>query len=526
MAEQAKNLASSLPKRPDVFLETFEGSLARVRASITSTSAVVPTLTAQQKELALAMNASGKSAAEIAAKLSEVQGWKVSEASVQKLIDAHKKGTEAAKKHGDEIDRLVAKLSGAGLAQSVKDLDVALERLRANGPLTGQAIGAVGEEAARLRDEGARLTPALAELARVHDLATIAARNTAAAADAEAAAWERDRAAFGRYAAQVPTAIFATRSFAGAVAQVSAEAAKFQGNMAGVDMGPKFWARTFGSAKDFGASLSNAIMGALQGGGSVVNAAGGMIGQQLGTSIAGSLSKSLLAKGAGMLSQALGGMLNAVLPGVGALLGPLMSKAWNGIKSLFGGNRDGRKMVESWVSDTFGSFDSLQKQLIEKIGGPEADRLWRNLTQLSKNSSTDEARRAIEAVTEALARQKDQIDENADAAAQGAAETAAAQAEAADAIRAKYADAFKAIDDEYKKLSDSVAAEAEEAEMGAQERLDRARMAELEKQRAALEAQQNAELESKSETFDAILAGGKTVDEALRGIFGRDLLLS
>jgi hypothetical protein len=315
----------------------------------------------------------------------------------------------------------------------------------------------------------------------------------------------------------------ATQSFVGIVSQVdtvavAAAAAKRMKDL----LPPNFWQQTFGSSATFGANLGAAIMGAVQGGGNVANAAGGFVGQSIGSSIATKLSGSLLKEGAGMLSKAMGGLLNAVLPGVGALLGPLLGKAWDGIKKLFGADRSGRKLVESFIADNFGSASNLQQQLLAL--GPEYDRLWRGLTQLGDNASTAEAKAAIDAVTTALEANKKKTAEAAESAAASAESIAASQKAAVDEITARYSEGFKKIDDEYKRLNDSVSAEADEAEMGAQERADRARMAELEKERAALELQQKTELEAKQATFGQVIEAGKETRGELDQIFGGEPL--
>lgn len=454
--------------------------------------------------------------------------------AVGALPPIHKEASKEAKAHADAIQNLTEKLSGAGAIKAAADMREALAKLPPIQRLTKDAqleIAKTMEAAIAVYQAAGKAIPrdlqliamaARAASGTVSDAnrALIEAMQKSWAANTGGIKLDAIPVAFGF---EDPTwatrqTLKATQSFVGVVSQIDTKAVGAAAAKRVKDaFGPNFWQQTFGSAANFGANLGAAIMGAIQGGGNIFNAAGGMIGQQLGTSIAGKLSTSLLKDGAGMLSKALGGLLQAVLPGVGALLGPLLGKAWDGIKKLFGGGRDGRKLVEEFAGG-FGGFDALQKKLLEL--GPAYEGLWRKLTQLKDNASTQEAQAAIDEVTAALEENKRKAEEAGDAAAAAGEDMAAAQSKAADEIRAKYADSFKAIDDEYKKLSDSVAAEAEEAEMGIQEQKDRARMEELEKQRAALETQQNEEIAAKEATFGQVLAAGQATRNELDQIFG------
>jgi hypothetical protein len=80
-------------------------------------------------------------------------------------------------------------------------------------------------------------------------------------------------------------------------------------------------------------NLGQNILGAFQGGGNVVKSIGSDIGSRLGAN----LVKNFGTKITGVLGETFGGALNAALPGIGTLLGPLMEKVWGGLKSLFGG---------------------------------------------------------------------------------------------------------------------------------------------------------------------------------------------
>jgi hypothetical protein len=85
---------------------------------------------------------------------------------------------------------------------------------------------------------------------------------------------------------------------------------------------------------DIGQRLSGAIIGALQGGGSVGKALGGEVGQMLGTKLGTSIGDWAGKNIGGALGSAIGGAAGSVLPVVGTMLGSLAGSA---IGKLFGG---------------------------------------------------------------------------------------------------------------------------------------------------------------------------------------------
>ncbi len=276
------------------------------------------------------------------------------------------------------------------------------------------------------------------------------------------------------YIKALPSAIFQTTSLAGAMAQVSEEAASFQGSLAKIATattgakggGGGLFASLFGDSKDFGAQLSGTILGALKGGGNVAGAAAGMIGQSITTGIAKTITS-----GAGLaISGALGGAINAILPGVGALMGPLVEK----IIGAFDRNK-GRDIVTDFAKGFEGGFDGLHKEL--NALGDEGERLWIKLTQGVGRNNKDQARAAVDEVTAALEKHK---------TAQKDVTAAVLEADAAQ-VKAyeKAKEAVTTLDREIQTLSDSIAGEAPEEFMGIVEQQTRARIAALEKERDA-----------------------------------------
>lgn len=147
-----------------------------------------------------------------------------------------------------------------------------------------------------------------------------------------------------------------------------------------------------------GTQLPQAIMGAIQGGGSVIEAAGSTIGSFL-VSDKG-IGKSLAAGAKDLFGNKLGGMIASALPGLGAMLGPALSGLFN---KLFGSA--GRDAVKEFAS-TFGGFDALREKL--NALGAEGERLWVQLTQGTGKNNKAQAEAAIRAIQEAFARAEEE----------------------------------------------------------------------------------------------------------------------
>ena len=462
--------------------------------------------------------------------------------AVAALPPIHAEASKEAKAHAKEIENLTERLSGAGAIKAAGDYREVLAKLPPIQRLTKDAqllIAKAMEDAIAVYAAAGKSIPRDLQLIAMAARAASHTVNDAMKALIEEMqrAWQNTG---GIKLSSIPVAfgfedptwatrqsLTATRSFVSVVSQIDTKAVGAAAAQRIKDaFGPNFWQQTFGSPAQFGIALGGAISAAIQGGGNVLNAAGGLIGQALGTSIGLKLGASLLKDGAGVFSKALGGMLQSILPGIGALVGPLASKLWG---ALFG--TKGRDEVKDFAAEfeTFNldtmkkagdGFDNLHKKLLALPDPAYGEKLWIALTQGVGKNNPEQAKAVIEMIRAALADTEKAVEAVGDAAGPAA----DAQAAAADAIKAKYTDAFKAIDDEYKKLQDSVAAEAEEAEMGVQERNDRARMAELEKQRAALEQQQQEEIDSKEKTYDVIVDAGKAARKDLETIFGGDTL--
>lgn len=325
----------------------------------------------------------------------------------------------------------------------------------------------------------------------------------AAALDMETAAWKQWEQTVSKALSNIATnpVLLQGRNLSGLVPQVGAAAAT-GGNLAGSPLaGPaaaigETLAAAMGKALQ---QLPQMLIGAFQGGGNVKGAVQGM-----GTLLGSTLGKSI---GAGF--KALGKFGGPIGEAIGSLAGPLAGMF---IDKFFG--TAGRDIVKDFAAK-FGGFDALHVEL--NALGADGERLWIALTQGVGRNNPEQAKAAVDAITKALAAQKDKTDE----AAQAAVDASKVQQEALDAITAKYADTIAKIDSEYKSLSESVAQEAEEDVMGIVEMQQRARMKELEDQKRALEAERDAELASKQATFDETLKAAQHLDVELRGVFER-----
>lgn len=196
------------------------------------------------------------------------------------------------------------------------------------------------------------------------------------------------------------------------------------------------------------------LVSAFTGGGGMKGAVTS-IGTMIGASIGGSIGTAL--------GGPLGGAIGSAL---GSLGGSLVGK-------LFGGS-GGRDLVKDFAG-SMGGFDALRKTLNSL--GSEGERLWVVLTQGTGKNNPTQAQAAIDAITAALAKQKDTQAEAA--AAAGIASEAQVEA------TSKALDAITAMDDELKSLFKSIENEAPEEVMGIIEANTRAQIAGIQKERDA-----------------------------------------
>lgn len=433
--------------------------------------------------------------------------------TIHKTAEELAAAAAASKKYADAFNSMFAKFSGGSATADMKMLDAVFRKMADSGQLTAKQIDAMTKEAMKLKDEGATLTPTLQQMAivtgawgvslskgsiDVKELGTQIEVLTPKLSKA----WQmmNKPIEFGINSLKDELAGLMVRSPADMLKDVLGSRPK-----------ASLFGTLFGDSAQIGQDLAATIVGAFQGGGSAIKSA--ISG--LGSSVMGNLGKSLVGTvdAAGPLfNSALGKIFAGALPVVGSLIGPLAGAIWN---KLFG--TAGRDTKLDMAKAAFGSVEEMQKQLLT-LGGEQYNKLWKQFSEVGQNNK-GQAVAAIEAITAALAKQK----EKTDAVAASAAASAAAQQAALDAISAKYSEKISALESEYKSLSDSVSKEAAEEFMGIVETQERARMDQIAAEKKAQEIMRDAEIAAKQETFDQVLAAGKDTYDELRRIFGKGL---
>jgi seryl-tRNA synthetase len=457
-----------------------------------------------------------------------------------------KKAAEAAAKHAAEIKKLAEGLSGGAVLKGIKDFNEALALEKVNlERMPIEALDKLNKAVEAGIDLYRRRGQAAPEALRIESLAIKAALEEARRAEAEYQKMHGPillKAAPGIDLMHIPTATDQRGNpFASAVqttlgsrdlSSASTDSATYkltQDLVRGVNVADVkkqiaqkfavagFWKGTFGSPQALGGELSSTIIGAIQGGGNPLSAAGGLLGGKLGTGIASSLTGKLTDVGSGLFSKALGGVLNSAIPVVGSLVGPLAGALWN---HLFGSA--GRDAVKKFA-ESMGGFDDLHT----KLGalGAQGEQLWIKLTQGVGKNNPEQAKKVIGEINDALAHIPPTM---AEAAAQAGFQTTASLTQAssdavklweymrdsgsytadqvqqawekaqealrnsgdasASALQKSYDAAsgqLKALDDEIASLQKSIDSEAPEAVMGVVEAQARARLAALQKERDA-----------------------------------------
>lgn len=360
-------------------------------------------LTAEQQRAALAWLDGKKSAKEVADELNKYKVTAgVTEAQIQRLIDQRKSATKATDEHANALKRIAEAQIPLTEAQQKQIADLLKLGIGHNDIARALNVSeiAVKNYAAELKTLNAIIGEQIALLPRLKN----------ARVDVN---FGLDPFASGPLAFQIPTLppSFRSSSLGGDLAgrldsifsgiDQSGIAARAAIAAARSGKGPEttqsgFFQAAFGSSQQFGGQLASSIVGAIQGGGNPLVAAGSSIG----TSLMSGLAKTLT-DGTGIaIKGALGGAINAILPGVGSLLGPLVGKIGSAFAGLFDRNK-GRDLVKQFA-ESMGGFDALQKKL-EGLGA-EGQRLWVQLTQGVGRNNPQQAQAAIDAITEALER--------------------------------------------------------------------------------------------------------------------------
>jgi len=485
------------PKR-DVYLETQEHMMARLRAEAAALTAAVPPLSAANRELALSFDKGGKSAKEIADKLG------VSEAAVSKTIESYKRGVKESQAFTASQDQLF----GRDLITRATDYVAQL------GPLSNLSLLSTGKQkelnkaAEAAIGVYARLGKVAPQAMRDLYLATYDVANQMPLLAKSSKAWAEE--GVDKLARGLPLLHDNSRIVSAAVEDLTNDF--FRNNLATIDAKARLdeWAKSLKAsgeaAKTLGLGqslmvdlqqLPQLLVSSFTGGGGLKGAAsamGSMLGATIGKSIGAGIKS--LGKFGGPIGEALG-----------ALAGPLMEKLF----SLFG------NATKSAINKAFGSYDQLRGQLNTLTGAAKdaGDALWVQLTQRTGKNDTTTAARLIQEINDLFDAQKTK-------AADAAAATVAAQTAAIAEITDRYSEQIAELDSRWKTLNDSIGREAEEAVMGTTEIRERAERAEIEAKKAALEIQREAEINAKQESFDAMYEAGKQVDTDLAALFARE----
>lgn len=319
------------------------------------------------------------------------------------------------------------------------------------------------------------------------DLVAIAHQHQVAALDLEASSWKATENAMSGYLAKLPTAnvvLGGTRNITSIVPMIAADVADNAGNLTSIGRDAGIYIST-GLSAAFQSALTNTfddlaglLSGAIRGAASIGDAL-----KEFSTNVAKDFFGTML----------------SFIPGIGPALSALAGPLVDGFKKLWGHffGTAGRDAVKDFAG-SFGGFDALHATLNDL--GAEGEQLWIRLTQGVGRNNPREAQAAIDAIADALARQKTKHEEV------GAAAAVASQAQSDAAQKAQ--DAIRALDNEMSSLLKSIENEAPEEVMGVVESNTRARI-------AAITAERNHAQTALDDTAREAAAGAERTAQAI-----------
>lgn len=251
-------------------------------------------------------------------------------------------------KHAEAVASLVKELSGAGAIEKVRILSDAFKSLTPEQQNNRRVVDDVLGQYVKLREVvGDKVAPALETL--FVKFGTLGNRTMEFSRNM----WElREPIESVRGSIQAlnatPLTIFST--LAPSLKSMNVSAATLGGTVKG-------------SLSESFTQLPNTILSALQGGGDVMASVGSLFGSGLGSSIVKNFGGKITEK----LGSTMGGALNAVMPGLGALagakLGEGMSKAIGWIKGLFS------DPMKKEIAAANKEIDKLKTAMLEQVGG-------------------------------------------------------------------------------------------------------------------------------------------------------------
>ena len=313
----------------------------------------------------------------------QVETKQTTKAAAVEFEDSKKK----TDKYGEAVDALADKLSGKALAGEIAKTDAALKRLGGETKLNAASTADLVKEIDGWLAKGAAVPESLLNIWRRQ-------QNLNAEVRVGAAAFLEAAGAAGKYAGKIQDVIPPLAAVGSTDLAKLLDFGKITPEQMNVPLPAEMAAKAF--RKNFAnvmqVDLPKAIMGAIQGGGSVVQAAGSTLGgflvskEGFGDKIGAGLKK--------MLPDGLSTAISSMLPGVGALVGPLVNK----IVSFFGSA--GRDAVVKFA-DSMGGFDALHAKL--NTLGAAGETLWIKLTQGVGKNNPEQAKQVIQEITSALA---------------------------------------------------------------------------------------------------------------------------
>lgn len=299
----------SLKTATDQLMKSDEGIASWIAVLSTDTD----TLNSHQKDQIVTLSQLGASANDLADR------FNVSASAISHVVDAHRKAEDAAQSHKKTLDDMAASLT---------QLQVESEK----------ALGAlIGDEA-----DARRFADALKEV------------------DTQAAEGAKNMAAL----------VAVMKTLPAAVEDLKVPTASLDSFLAGIgvhakQIGPESVAPPKVPTSLFSglsSAVPQALLASIAGGGNAAQAVAGTVGAGIGTN----LVKEFGTKITDTLGKTFGGAINAVLPGLGALAGPLVGF----IGKVFGPSEESSKV--SPVRDEFfkmaGGLEALNPKILEATG--------------------------------------------------------------------------------------------------------------------------------------------------------------
>lgn len=263
--------------------------------------------------------------------------------------------SKSAKKAKDSVQDLADVFSGKKLAKEIDETAAALTRAGGASALSAFQLDEVGKKADEFRKQGGKLTPELEALAIRHEILNTKVSDT-------------DKG-FQKLLSSTPAVSKAMLDMVPPLEKIgTTDLAKLLdfGKLTPEQLNVKKPGEMFKEefSRNVGSFMQNdfptTIMSAITGGGNVFEAAGSSIGSFLtspkgfGTKLTSGLT-SVFGKG-------LGGAFASLMPGIGAMMGPLLGKISDAVVKVFSGNTT-KKAREEFATSMGMTLDGLYSKL-------------------------------------------------------------------------------------------------------------------------------------------------------------------